>query len=141
MSLPFNPPHPPYYNPTPNPENFKPSRFVISNITKGVTTTVTTTATHNYIVGQEVRILVPFTYGMPQITGQSAYVLSVPSPTSFVVNINSIIYNNFIGNPSVPLNTKPQVVAIGDVNTGIISSTGRSIPSTAIPGSFQNISS
>jgi hypothetical protein len=32
------------------------------------------------------------------------------------------------------------VMAVGDINSGVISQNGRSVPFTTIPGGFQNIS-
>ena len=142
-SLPVSPPLnlgpvPPWNNPIPTPQNFQPSRFVISNITLGITTIVTTSVNNNYVVGQEVRLLIPASFGCRQLNGQSGFVISLPAPNQVEISIDS--YQNvdqFISSSAL---TKPQIVAIGDVNTGIISSTGPRIPSTNIPGSFINIS-
>jgi hypothetical protein len=78
-------------------------------------------------------------YGSYQLSGQQGYVISIPNLTEVVLNINSIGYNNF--NPSPAVQTvRAQITAIGDVNTGYISSTGVNIPSVSIPGSYINIS-
>lgn len=135
----FPGPTPAYTNPPIEPQNFKPSRFVISAISLGQQTTITTSVNHNYVIGQLVRILIPPTYGTIQLNEQSGYVSSIPAANEVVVQIDSSKYSSFIASPTFGT-TKPEILAIGDVNTGLISSTGRSLPTTAIPGSFQNIS-
>jgi hypothetical protein len=135
----FNPPTPAYNNPPINPQYYMPSRFVISGISLGPTTTVTTSENHNYVIGQLVRLLIQPPYGSYQLNEIMGYVFSIPSPNQIVLDINSTGVNAFIPSPSYGP-TLPQVVAVGDSNSGVISMTGRTVPSTAIPGSFQNIS-
>lgn len=133
-------PTPPFTNPTIDPTNFQPSRFEISAISLGATTTVTTSTAHNYVVGQLVRFLIPYTYGTYQLNNQTGYVLSLPSTTQIEVDVNtSLNYNAFDANPSFGP-TPPEVLAVGDINSGIISSTGSTISTTNIPGAFRNIS-
>ena len=135
----FNPPYADYSNPPINPQYYEPSQFTISDIALGVTTTVTTSVNHNYVIGQLVRLLIPEFYGSYQLNEQLGYVLSIPSADEVNIAINSTQSNPFVPSPSYGP-TPPQIVAVGDINTGLISSTGRSVPSTAIPGSFINIS-
>lgn len=135
----FGPPTPAYNNLPINAQNYKPSRFEISAISLGETTLVTTSVSHNYVIGQLVRLLIQPTYGSYQLNEVSGYVISVPSATQVTLNIDSTNVNPFIASPTYGP-TPPQIVAVGDINSGVISSTGRSIPTTAIPGSFQNIS-
>jgi len=136
-------PRPPFSNPPIEPQNFQPSVFVISAISLGVNTTVTTSVNNNYVVGQQVRLLIPDKYGSRELNEQTGIVLSIPAPNQVILDINSNGASSFIASPTfLPFQTKtlPQIAAIGDVNSGIISSTGRSIPTTNIPGSFINIS-
>lgn len=135
----FNPPRPDYYNPPIQPQNFKPSRFVITAIALGLTTTITTSLPHNYVIGQLVRLIVSEYYGSYQLNEQTGNVIAIPTATSFILDLNSIGANTFIPTPTYGP-TLPQVLAIGDENSGLISSTGRSNPTTTIPGAFQNIS-
>ncbi len=139
MSSPFPGPTPDYNNPPINPQYFQPSRFVISALTLGATTTVTTSVNHNYVIGQLVRLLIQPTYGAYPLNEQVGYVIQIPASNQVVITLNSVGANQFISSPTYGP-TEPQIVAIGDVNTGIISSTGRSVPTTTIPGSFENIS-
>lgn len=127
-----------YNNPPIEPQFYEPSRFVISGITLGVTTLVTTTEDMNYVIGQLVRLLIPRFYGCRQLNEQLGYVISIPASNQVEVTINSS--RNVDPFTSSSQTTQPQIIPVGDVNTGIISSTGRVIPTTNIPGSFINIS-
>jgi len=193
---------------------YQPSRFVISAITEGLYTTVTTTEDHNYVVGQQVRILIPRLYGAQQLNGVAGMVIAIPSATMVTIDIDSTYANAFISNPltsvitgasntdplilttsnpflignyvtisgvtgmtelngnsyqilsgnttTLTLNVDaatygvyaggglatlvttefsvPQIIALGDNNSGQINSSGRSNLGTFIPGSFENIS-
>jgi hypothetical protein len=139
-SSPFPGPIAPESNPPINPQYYEPSRFAIENITLGTTTLVETTVDHNYVIGQLVRTLIPFGYGTTQLNGQQGYVISIPAANEVVINIDSTNYTAFSGSFTRNL-TQPQIIAIGDVNSGVPSnSNGRVLNGTAIPGSFINIS-
>jgi len=139
MQNPFPGPVAPYSNVPIEPQWYNPSLFFISAVSTGRTTTITTTVNHNYVVGQNIRLLIPRFYGCWQINGQQGFVLSIPAANQVVVGINSQVCDPFISDP-VYGPTPPQIIAIGDINTGLISSTGRDLPSTTIPGSFINVS-
>lgn len=109
---------------------YAPGNSFISALTLGNTTTVTTTAPSNFVVGQEVAFRIPSAWGPIQLNENSnvlipgspvyGYVVSVTNSTTFVVNINSSAFTPFNANQaflSVGL-SYPQVVAVGDVNTG-----------------------
>ena len=129
----------PESNPPINPQYYQPSVFNISAISLGPTTTVTTTVNHNYVVGQLVRLLISQLYGAFQLNEQSAYVISIPAANQVVLNLDSTKSNVFVANPSSG-STQPQIVAVGDVNTGQINANGPSQVTTYIPGSFIDIS-
>ena len=131
-------PIPPYQNLPIEPQNYQPRAFVISAITLGISTLVTTVDDMNYVVGQLVRLIIPETYGCRQLNGQEGYVLGIPAANQVQVSINSSMNVNPYIASSQP--TPAQILAIGDVNTGYTSSTGASVPLVAIPGSFINIS-
>lgn len=107
----------------------------ISAIGIGTTTTVTTANAHNFRVGQEVAFRIPaspqYNWGTTQLNSlpnlltpgspQYGYVLSVPSYNSVVVGIDSSSYTPFNSNPTIASLvglSYPQIVAVGDVNTG-----------------------
>lgn len=113
------------------PALFVPGVAFISAIATGATTTITTTAPHNFVVGQEVAFRIPSVYGTTQlnslpnpiIPGQPIYgfVTAVSSSTQFVVSVNSVGYTAFNSNqPFTAINGLQfaQVVAVGDVNSG-----------------------
>lgn len=108
-----------------------PGQTFISAITTGTTTTIDTTDAHNFVVGQEVAFRVPSQWGMVQLNSLPnvltpgspvyAYVISVTDYNTVVVNVDSSAYTAFNSNQtvaSVPGLSYPQIVAVGDVNTG-----------------------
>lgn len=103
----------------------------ICSITLGATTTIKTTDQHQMQVGQEVGFRIPTIWGTSQlnelpnvvIPGSPiyGYVVSVTDPQTLVVNIDSSLYTAFNSNQlfaSYPGEFWPQIVAVGDVNTG-----------------------
>jgi hypothetical protein len=134
----FPGPTPPYNNPPIQPFNYQPRRFVISGVTLGQTTTVTTVQDMDYVVGQLVRLIIPPTFGCRQLNEQQAYVIDIPADNEVVLALDSSHNVDLFTSSSAT--TKPEILAIGDLNSGIISSTGRINTSTTIPGAFINIS-
>jgi hypothetical protein len=113
------------------PALYLPEDNVISNITTGATTTVSTTMQHNFQVGQEVAFRIPTAWGPTQLNSLPnnvvpgspiyGYVVSVTDFQNFVVNINSTAATAFNSNQpfaSVPGQTFAQIVPVGDINTG-----------------------
>jgi len=131
-------PIPPYQNVAIHAEYYAPSRFVISAVTLGQTTTITTSVAHDYVIGQEVRLIIPPSFGCRQLNETRGFVLSIPSTTQVVVSINSL--RNVDPYIASSATTVAQILAIGDVNTGAINSQGRINNGTFIPGSFLDIS-
>lgn len=129
----------PESNPPINPQYYLPGVFNIASIVNGPTTLVTTIVNHNYVVGQEVRFLISQLYGERQLNQKTGFVTSIPSPNQIVVGIDSSSFDVFVANPTSG-STQPQVLAIGDINSGPINSTGRTNNQTFISGSFIDIS-
>jgi len=115
---------------------YKPNFFFISAITLGYQTVVTTTVDHNYVVGQLVRLLIPNGFGSRQLNEVPGYVISIPATNQVTLDIVSSNADPFI---NANLNTKAQIVAVGDVNAGNLNSNGTTL-SLSVPGSFINIS-
>lgn len=207
-------PVPPYANVPIQDQFYSPSRLNIANITRGQTTVIDTTTVHEYVIGQEVRLVIPRLFGSYQLNEAQGYVISIPSTTSVEVTINSVNSDAFIPSPytatitnitqassavvtannsflrgnyilfsnvggmtqingavgvitavsptqftvnistttftaygsggiatlyMVP-QTPAQIFSIGDINSGINSFIGNVTTSTAVPGSFINIS-
>ncbi len=117
---------------------YAPGSTIISNITNGATTTIDTTDAHNFVVGQEVAIRIPTVNGVsPPAWGPTqlnslpnnvipgspiyGYVIAVTDYNTVVVNINSsgfTSFNNNIPMANVSGMSFPQIVAVGDVNSG-----------------------
>lgn len=129
----------PYNNPPINPQYYQPRDYTIAAIILGINTIVTTDVNHDYVIGQQVRLLIPSQYGSTQLNEVDGYVISIPAANQVVTTINSTNANPFIANPSYGP-TPPQIVAIGDINSGITGVTSRNVSSTNIPGAFINIS-
>lgn len=136
-------PIPAYSNVPIQPENFQPRRFVISAITRGLTTVVTTTLDMDYVIGQLVRLIIPPSFGIRQLNESQGYVIEIPAANQVRLDIDSRGMDAFVSSSAT---TKAQILGIGDVNSGYQSSTGRSIPTIdgntqiTVPGSFINIS-
>jgi hypothetical protein len=130
-------PIPPYSNPPINPQFYQPSRFQIENVTLGQYTVVTATENMNYVIGQLVRLLIPQGYGCRQLNEAKGYVVSIPAADQVILDINSEGGNPFISASSTFI---PQILAIGDINTGYQAQTPNNVPVVSIPGAFINIS-
>jgi len=134
-------PFPIYQNLPIEPQFYQPSRFVISSISLGQTTTVTTTVDHNYVVGQNVRLLIPSEFGCFQLNESQGYVLSIPADDQVEISIDSLRNVNAFIASSTTSPSVAQILAIGDLNNGQINANGRVSNITYVSGSFINISS
>lgn len=96
---------------------YKPAMRVIAGITQAAQATVTTTVAHGYLVGTIVRLDIAPTGGMLQVNQQTGTILTVPTPTTFTININTTYFDAF-SVPSVwpPPYNDSQVVPIGEDN-------------------------
>ncbi len=136
-------PTPPYQNPPIEPQFYQPKMYIISAITLGILTTITTSIPHDYVIGQLCRLLIPSKYGSRELNEKEAYVIAIPSDTQITLEIDSNGVDPFITSPTfIPFQQKtlPQILAIGDINMGKINNSGRINNGTFIPGSFINIS-
>ena len=133
-------PIPLYQNVEIHAEYYIPQRYVIDDITLGQTTTVITDGNHDYVVGQQIRFLIPANFGSYQLNNVKGIVISVPSPDQLVIDVDSSrSVDPFLTSATVTT-ASPQIIAIGDVNSGAINRYGRTQNGTFIPGSFINIS-
>ena len=85
----------PERNPPITPQYYQPRVYVIEDLTYGIETLVTTVDDHDYVVGQEIRLLIPFRYGAEQLNSQTGFVISVPQSDQVLVTINSMTANAF----------------------------------------------
>ena len=135
------------------PNIYVPNISVITAITTGTTTTIQTGDYHNFRTGQEVAFRIPASWGTTQlnslpnvlIPGAPVYgvVQSITDNWTFVVNINSTGYTAFTtaqSVASVPGLQFPQVLAIGDLNTGGDAYNGGNLyPSPSFPTSSSGV--
>lgn len=133
---------------------YEPGVNFIEAVTTGTTTTVTTTAPHNFVVGQQIAFRIPSAWGMTQLNALPNnslpgspvyyYVTSVTNNTVFVCSANSTGFTAFNTNQtvaSVPGLSFPQVVAVGDVNSGGVAYSGGVLyPSPLFPTSSGGVS-
>lgn len=127
---------------------YAPGDSFISAISTGTTTTITTTCPHNFVVGQEIAFRIPSQWGTTQLNSLPnttipgspiyGYVTAVGSSVQFTCSINSTGYTAFttaVAVTSVPGLSFPQVVAVGDVNTGGVQYSGGVLyPSPVVNG-------
>jgi len=115
-----------------------PNQAVISAINTS-TNVITTTAAHNFVIGQEIAFRIPTIWGSTQLNSTPSNTLS-QNPLYFYVtavtqntftvsgNLTAVTaYNsNFSGGAVVPTGswTFPQVVGVGDLNTGGVQYSG-----------------
>lgn len=118
---------PSYANPLPT---YQPAMRVISNITNAIVATVTTTFAHQYIVGTIVRLDIPLTGGMIQANQAVGTILTIPSPTTFTIDINTTTYDTFTTPTPVSFlgYQDSQVVPIGEINDILTAATQNVLP-------------
>ncbi len=130
-------PIPAYANVPINPQYYKPRFWFISNIVRGRTTLVTTTADQDFVVGQLIRFIIPVSFGIRQLNEKLGYVLNIISPTQVEVDIDSSFMDAFTSSSAT---TQPQILPVGDIANGVQNAQGGRNTGTFIPGSFINIS-
>lgn len=130
-------PTPAYQNLPIQPQFYQPQLAVISAISLGTSTTVTTSLANTCVVGQLVRFVMTPDSGTFQLNKLTGYITQIISSTQFVVAVDSSKMNAFV--TPVGINTS-QILPVGDINQGNINSNGNLNTSTKVPGSFINVS-
>jgi|SRR5208337_2652803 len=133
---------------------YLPEDNVVWSITTGTTTTVGTTMYHNFEIGQEIAFRIPNAWGTTQLNSLPnpitpgspiyGYVTSITDNWTFVCSINSSAFTAFnVNQPvaNVPGQTFPQVLSVGDVNSGgnVITATSPLYPSPLFPTSTNRV--
>lgn len=108
---------------------FVPSSQTISSISNANPAVVTTSQNHGYSTGLIIRLYFPIKVGMDNLNNQ-AFMITVLSPTTFSIPVNSSNFNVFS-----PKNTKqlPQVIPVGDIAKNVLEATANNqniIPET-----------
>lgn len=128
----------PYSNVPINAQYYEPSRFTISAVTLGVTTTITTTDDNNYVIGQLCRLIIPPSFGCRQLNASQSFVIDIPASNQVALQLDSSLgVDPYIASTA---STPAQILAIGDNNSGAINAMGQQNTGTFIPGSFIDIS-
>jgi hypothetical protein len=75
-----------YRNPPIQPQYYAPSQFIIDDIVLGTSTVISTTFPTNYVIGQLVRLHIPFGNGCQQLNGAVGYLTgySVSTPDDII---------------------------------------------------------
>lgn len=122
--------------------------YVQNVTTAGNQTNIYTTNAYPFVVGQEVAFRIPALFGTVELNSLPnnvtpgspiyAYVTAIVGPNQFVVNVNSTNFTPFNLNPPFAAFTGqsfPQVVAVGDVNSGGTPYSGGNLyPSPSVNG-------
>lgn len=117
-------PFPPFQNLPIESDFYEPNFFIISAITLGLTTTVTTSVDHNFSVGQIIRFRVPNRYKTRELDEKEAIIFSIPSSTELVCNIESNSFTPFVSSPyvsnitNISQATNPTVTASNSFHIG-----------------------
>nr|CAB4126354.1 hypothetical protein UFOVP88_20 [uncultured Caudovirales phage] len=83
------------------PRYYPPRRYIVNMASSGVNTLITMSVTHQYTVGQEVRIYCPSNFGMTQINGLLGVITAIGTAdvsgitNTITVNINSSSFTAF----------------------------------------------
>ncbi len=133
-------PIPIYQNLPIHAEYYRPSVVVIANIQLGITTVVIAASAPLFVIGQEVRLIIPSNFGCEQINGKTGFIVEFLTTTRMRISIDSSRNVTPYNTSAVATIQNPQIVAIGDVNTGARNANGLSNQITFINGSFRNIS-
>lgn len=101
---------------------YYPRRRFITGVTAASSAVITLSVTHQFTVGQLVRIYVPSGWGMTQMDGQLATITAINTTTNTItVNIDSSAYTAFAFPTSAIAATGinfPQVVPVGEAASG-----------------------
>jgi hypothetical protein len=123
-----------------NSGTYTPTIVDIEDVSLSAEALVTTTIDHTFVIGQQVQFFIPPEWGMRQLQGRKGYVLSIPNPDEFVVNIDTTFFDVFVtpSPPALVVIDPAQVAGIGDQNTGTSSLGGIIANPNTIPGAYQN---
>lgn len=110
-----------FYRLVPADPIFYPRRRFITSITQAASAVITLSVTHQYTVGQQVRIIVPVGFGMVEMNGLLGTITAINTATNTItVNINSTGFTAFAFPTSAVAAggiTFAQVVPVGEAAT------------------------
>ncbi len=123
-----------------NSGTYTPAINNLDAVTQANPALVTTEDDHNYVVNQQVQFFIPPQWGMRQLNTLKGYVVTIPTTTTFTVNINTSQFDAFVvpSPPATVVINPAQVSGIGGYNYGQSAPGGvLPLPQT-IPGAFEN---
>lgn len=105
----------------------------------GANTLVTTNIEHGFVVGNLVGFSIPKEYGMRELNAVKAYVLTVPTTTSVLLNLDSRNFTPFIIPTPIPtvVLDPAQIIPAGNSNSGYSAPGGVQPTYETIPGAYQ----
>lgn len=110
-----------FYRLIPNDPIFYPRRRYITNITQAASAVITMSVTHQFTVGQQVRLVVPPEFGMIEMNGLLGTITAISTVNNTItVNINSTGFTAFaFPTSAIAANgiTFAQVVPVGEAAT------------------------
>lgn len=107
---------------------YKPAMRIISSITQGIFTTITTSFDHLYVDGLIVRLIIPVGYGMWQANELCGPIV-VTGATTFTMAIDSTLFDAFVAPVTFPYSYQyAQVVPVGELNSLLTSATQNVLP-------------
>lgn len=116
-----------YADPSPA---FQPAMRLISSVTQGYPTTVTTTFDHDYTSGIIVRVEIPRADGMEQLDGFVG-MITVTGTDTFTLDVDSTNFQPFAipASPFPPwANTCAMIIPIGENNSMVTEATRNTLP-------------
>lgn len=87
---------------------YRPLRMVVTNVTNAAQAIVTTQINHQYSIGDQLRLLVPLSYGMT--IDKTIQIIAIPSANTLQCNLNTIGADPFA--IPVPLRNPAQLIPI-----------------------------
>lgn len=129
----------PQRNPAIREDYYSPQKHQIVSIVSNSfdNTQITTSNVNEFVLGQQVRFVIPSLCGMQELNGKSCYITQIVNPQTFIIDFDARYQDAF--NPTGNPNQYPFVLPIGDINSGPINSDGRINNLTYINGSFINV--
>ena len=101
-----------YINPNPI---FRPQLLQVTAITQADPAIITTNIAHNYLTGTIVRLWIPLEAGMQQLADLQQWPITVLSPTTFSIPVDSTNFDPFVA-PAGPKDQCAQVFPVGEDN-------------------------
>jgi hypothetical protein len=92
---------------------YRPQLLVITAITQASPAVVTTNIPHNYLTGTVVRLWIPLEAGMQQLANQEQWFITVLSPTTFSMPVDTSSFDAFVA-PAGASQQCAQVFPVGE---------------------------